>query len=495
MPCTRKQWVESKIREGMNSMVMLKNRIVIAVLFILILAASLLPFVTITLYNGQQLSKSMSLYECATVVENMDSATKEAKLRVPEMGESATALAGFTYLYLPLIAVIGIVITFAVKRFTLGTAISGFVGLGLTISELLNLKLQPGGENLAIGIAPVANMVLFAAAGITSTITHRKMPKEDTTGNINISDMIRKYGLLIAIVIMLVELSVLSNVFLTGENLINVLRQVSINGIMALGVTLVILTGGIDLSVGSLLAVSGVVVGSIVAGSPNAAIAAIFAGIAVCAVFGLVSGLFIARLRVPPFVATLAMMTVARGFALVYAKGRPYIITAKQYEFLGKGGVLGIPVPVIILILVVIITLVILNTTRWGRYIYAIGGNEAAARVSGVAIDRIKIFVYTFSGALAGLAGAVLASRIASGQPAVGEGYELDAIAAVVIGGTSLTGGVGSIFGTILGFLIIGLISNGLTLLGVSSYYQQIVKGAIILAAVLLDINSKGKGK
>ncbi len=474
---------------------MRKYKIGIAILFVLILLSTLLPFVTVTQYNGKAISRSLSLYECGTVVQSMDNVTKEVVLRVPEMGEAATSLAGFTYFYLPFIAIIGLIITFALKRFTLGTAIAGFVGLGLTASEIINLKLLEGGENLSVGAAPMAMMVLFAAVGCISTVVHKQQPKLSAASNMNLSDMLRKYGLLMAIVIMMVELSVLSNVFLTGENLINVLRQVSINGIMALGVTLVILTGGIDLSVGSLLAVSGVIIGSIITKNPGAAIPAIFAGIAVCALFGMVSGLFIAKLRVPPFVATLAMMTVARGFALVYANGRPYIITTKSYEFLGKGSFLGIPVPVIILILMILLTVVILNTTRWGRYIYAIGGNEAAAKMSGVAIDRIKIFVYTFSGALTGLAGAVLASRIASGQPAVGEGYELDAIAAVVIGGTSLNGGVGSVFGTILGFLIIGIISNGLTLLGVSSYYQQIVKGIIILAAVLLDISSKGKGK
>lgn len=476
-------------------MTMLRYKLVIIILFAAVLISSFLPFITIVQYNSQAISKPMSLYECATVIQSMDSTTKEAKLRVPEMGESATALAGFTYFYIPLIAIIGILISIFIKKFALGTAISGIVGFGITLSEIFNLKFQSGGQNIAIGAAAIITMLLFASAGIISTVAQKKLPELSSEGNTNISDILRKYGLLIAIVIMMVELSVLSNVFLTGENLINVLRQVSINGIMALGVTLVILTGGIDLSVGSLLAVSGVIIGSIITKNPNAAILAIFIGIAVCAMFGGVSGVFIAKFRVPPFVATLAMMTVARGFALVYSKGRPYIITAKQFEFLGKGNIIGIPIPVIILALVVLITLVILNTTRWGRYIYAIGGNEAAAKVSGVAIDRIKMFVYTFSGATAGLAGAVLASRIASGQPAVGEGYELDAIAAVVIGGTSLVGGVGTIFGTILGFLIIGLISNGLTLLGVSSYYQQIVKGGIILAAVLLDINSKGKSK
>mgnify|MGYP000928876171 CR=1 FL=1 len=472
-----------------------KNKVIIAVLFVLVLIASFLPFVTVIHYEGQPIHKPLSLYQCATAVKSIDPSTDEAVLRIPELGESATALASFTYFYLPLVAVIGIVVTFAVKRFALAAAFTGFIGAGLTISEVLSLKLLSGGENLAVGIAPIIMIVLFGAAGVLGTVTNKKQPKESSSTTANVSEMIRKYGLLVVIVVMAVELSVLSNVFMTGENLINVLRQVSVNGIMALGMTMVILTGGIDLSVGSLLAVSGVIVGSIINRNADAAIPAIFVGIAACALLGMISGVFISKLRLPPFIMTLGMMAMARGFALVYANGRPYIITAKQYEFLGKGSVLGIPVPVIILVFMIIVTYIILNTTRWGRYIYATGGNESAARVSGIAVDKIKIFVYTMSGAMAGLAGTILASRIASGQPAVGEGYEMDAIAAVVIGGTSLTGGVGSVFGTILGFLIIGIISNGLTLLGVSSYFQQIVKGAIIVGAVLLDISTKGKEK
>jgi ribose/xylose/arabinose/galactoside ABC-type transport system permease subunit len=331
----------------------------------------------------------------------------------------------------------------------------------------------------------------------------RKQSKKETAGastaqamaasgrRISVSDMLRKYGLVFAILIMVVVLSSISGTFFTSTNIINVLRQISINGILALGMTFVILTSGIDLSVGSLVAVSGVVCGSIVFNNPDAIWLGFLGGVLVCGLFGAITGFMIMKFRIPGFIATLAMMTIARGFALVYSDGRPYVLTSEKFKLFGQGYVGIIPVPVVILIIVVLLTLSLLYYTKFGRYVYAIGGNPNAARASGINVGLTTMIVYTLNGLLAGLAGVILASRINSGQPAIGVSYEMDAIAAVVIGGTSLSGGIGKISGTILGFLIIGIINNGLNLLNVSSYYQQIVKGLIIAGAVILDTTSK----
>lgn len=331
---------------------------------------------------------------------------------------------------------------------------------------------------------PKENLNVAVKAGISKS-------NKWTIENMNIGAIFRKYGLGIVLVIMVVALSIVSESFFTSENLINVIRQISINGILALGMTFVILTGGIDLSVGSLVAVAGVVTGSIINNSPDSVGYAFFAGILVCAIFGMVSGLMVAKFNIAPFVATLSVMTIARGFSLVYSDGRPYVLTSKAFEFFGKGYMGPIPIPVVILVAVTILMGVLLYFTKFGRYVCAVGGNENAAKVSGVNINKVKITVYTLCGALSGLAGVILASRINSGQPAIGNGYELDAVAAVVIGGTSLTGGVGSVIGTVMGFVIIGIINNGLNLLNVSSYYQLIVKGAIIAGAVILDQKTK----
>lgn len=303
--------------------------------------------------------------------------------------------------------------------------------------------------------------------------------------------VIRKYGLILALLLAIVFLSIVSDAFLTFTNLMNVLRQVSINGILAVGMTLVILTAGIDLSIGSLMAVSAVIAASIVAQSPDALLLALLAGAAAAGVLGGTSGMMSAKLNVAPFVATLAMMTIARGIALIYTNGRPIVIDSPALKFLGQGYIGPVPVPVVIFIAVVAIVSVLLYRTKFGRYIFAVGGNENAARVSGIRVDRVKIAVYAINGLLAGLAGILLASRISSGQPNSGMGYELDAIAAVVIGGTSLFGGRGSMMGTIVGVLIIGVINNGLNLLDVSSYWQQIVKGLIIAGAVVIDQRAK----
>jgi ribose/xylose/arabinose/galactoside ABC-type transport system permease subunit len=253
--------------------------------------------------------------------------------------------------------------------------------------------------------------------------------------------------------------------------------------------TFVIITGGIDLSVGSLVAFSGVIAASFVRGGYSIWIAillALFASL----VLGFISGFFIAERRIAPFIATLAMVTIARGLTYVYSDGKPISGFSQAYLNIGKGDFLFIPIPVWIFALVFIICYVVLYHTSLGRYVYAVGGNEHAALVSGINVKKVKIFVYSICGLLSGLAAVVLSARVSAGLPQAGSGYELDAIAAVVIGGTSLSGGRGRLWGTIIGVLMIGVINNGMDLLNVSSYYQQIVKGCIILGAVLLDLDS-----
>lgn len=300
----------------------------------------------------------------------------------------------------------------------------------------------------------------------------------------------RKYGILMVLVIMWLLLMAVSPTFRTTKNAVNILRQVSVNGIIAIGMTFVIMTGGIDLTVGSLVAVAGVVTSSILVANPSNVVIAVAAGIIVCGLFGAMNGFFVAYMGVPPFVATLAGMTIARGFAYVYSDGKPYTLASDGFSLIGKGAA-----PIVIFVVILFVCHVFLSKMKFGRYIYAVGGNVKAAEASGVKVKSILMKVYILSGVLSGIAGIVLASRTNSGQPAVGTGYETDAIAAAVIGGTSMTGGIGTIPGTLIGILIIGTLNNGLNLLDVSSYYQQIIKGLIILGAVCFDIMSKKMSK
>ena len=296
-----------------------------------------------------------------------------------------------------------------------------------------------------------------------------------------------KYGIFIAFIAICIMLSIATPYFFTAQNIIIVLRQVSINGILAIGVTFVIIAGGIDLSLGSVLALTGVVAASFAHPGTYALIVPVMLGILTGVIIGAVNGLTITLGKVAPFIVTLGMMTIARGLALVWSDGRPVTNLSPAFNYIGGGDLLHIPVPILLFVLVIIVSAVILNYTRIGRYIYAVGGNENAARASGIRVSGVKLFAYIMCSGLAGLAGIILASRITTGQPNAGIAYELDAIAAVVIGGTSLLGGRGSIAGTVIGVLIIGVINNGLDLLNVTSYYQQIIKGVIIVGAVLLD--------
>lgn len=296
-----------------------------------------------------------------------------------------------------------------------------------------------------------------------------------------------KYGIFIAFVVICIVLSFATPNFFTAQNMLIVLRQVSINGILAIGVTYVIIAGGIDLSLGSVIALTGVVAASFAHPGAYPLIVPLLLGLLTGVLVGTLNGLTITKGRVAPFIVTLGMMTIARGLALVLSKGRPVTNLSPEFNFIGGGDILYVPVPILLFVLVIIISAVILKYTRIGRYIYAVGGNENAATASGIRVSRVKLFAYIMCSGLAGLAGIVLASRITTGQPNAGIAYELDAIAAVVIGGTSLLGGRGSVAGTVIGVLIIGVINNGLDLLNVSSYYQQIIKGVIIVGAVLLD--------
>jgi len=301
--------------------------------------------------------------------------------------------------------------------------------------------------------------------------------------------IVSKYGIYFAFIVLCIFFTMFNSLFLTPGNIINILRQVSFNAILAMGMTMVIITGGIDLSVGSVLALAAVVTASLVkADAPLTSMpVAVLAGLLLGAFCGFLNGLFITKGRLAPFIVTMVMMTVARGAAQLFTKGRPVTGLLPSYDFIGAGFFLRIPIPVYILALVLIISSFILGWTRMGRYIYAVGGNEASAIASGIKANRVKIFVYSFSGCMAALVGIILSARLNSAAPVLGSGYELDAIAASVIGGTSMDGGRGFIIGTLVGALIIGTISNGLDILNVSAYWQQIIKGIIILVAVILD--------
>ncbi|MGA8660543.1 MAG: ABC transporter permease [Chthoniobacterales bacterium] len=313
-----------------------------------------------------------------------------------------------------------------------------------------------------------------------------------------LSSILSKYGIFLIFVIMVLGASALSPAFLSSTNLINIVRQMSIVGLIALGVTGVIVSAGIDLSSGSVVGLAAVVAASLAQTPDNTAafypglhlplVVPVLAACAVGALVGLINGSLVAKARIPPFIATLGTYTAIRGLALLYTGGRPISDLTDEYNFIGQGDVLGIPVPIIILVVMAVVTHVLYAHTRFGKYIYAIGGNEQAARVSGIDSSRYKMLIYVYASFLAGLAGLVVSSRIGSGQPGLGVGYELDAIAAAVIGGTSLSaGGIGTVAGTIVGALIIGVLNNILDLMNVSAYWQQIIKGCIIVGAVIID--------
>ncbi|GAB3947182.1 ribose ABC transporter permease [Spirosoma harenae] len=306
-----------------------------------------------------------------------------------------------------------------------------------------------------------------------------------------------RFQSLIALFVLCLGISLMSDKFLTVANFWNVLRQISVNVCISTGMTLVVLTAGIDLSVGSVLALSGAITAGLLRNGielPSAnlfvgftLLGAMLAGILVGSGLGWFNGWAITRFSLPPFVATLAMLTIARGLTMLWTEGFPITGLGESFTFLGTGWFIGIPVPVWVSGIIVALAVLITNKTRLGRYIYAIGGSESAARLSGVNINKIKLAVYSIAGGLAAVGGLIVTSRLDSAQPNAGISYELDSIAAVVIGGTSLSGGRGSILGTVQGAIIIGVLNNGLVLLNVSPFWQQVVKGFVILLAVIID--------
>jgi ribose transport system permease protein len=318
----------------------------------------------------------------------------------------------------------------------------------------------------------------------------------------NYKQLLSRFQSLIALILLCLVISLLSDKFLTTTNAWNVMRQISVNVCISVGMTLVILTGGIDLSVGSILALCGAIAAGLLKQGIELPSANLFigftilgitlAGILVGSIIGWFNGFVITKFKVPPFVATLAMLTIARGLTMLWTKGFPISGLGENFTRLGTGWLIGIPVPVWISGIIVLLAILVTGKTKLGRYIYAIGGNESAAILSGINVKTVKIAVYSIAGALAATGGILVTARLDAAQPNAGLGYELDSIAAVVIGGTSLNGGKGSVGGTVLGAVIIGVLNNGLVLLNVSPFWQQVVKGAVILLAVIID---KAKAK
>ena len=302
-----------------------------------------------------------------------------------------------------------------------------------------------------------------------------------------VAPLLQRLGSVIGLVLLFIVLSILSPDFLSTNNLLSVLRQISVNALIAFGMTFVILSGGIDLSVGAILAFTGAITGGLLAAAHGATVA-MGAGLGLGLVLGMLNGVLVSWGKVAPFIATLGTLTLLRGLTLVYTQGTPIGASNEGFALLGKGYLFHIvPLPVVVMFIVFGVCGFLLRGTVFGRHVMAIGGNEEAARLSGVRIAPMKLAIYGLSGLLSAFAGIVLTSRLDSAQPNAGTGYELDAIAAVVLGGTSLAGGRGWLVGTLVGALLIGFLNNGLNLLGVSSFYQQVVKGIVILIAVLLD--------
>ena len=298
----------------------------------------------------------------------------------------------------------------------------------------------------------------------------------------------RETGIAVVVIAMIMFLSLRTDTFFTASNLAVVARQISLSAIIAMGMTLVILTGGIDLSVGSVVAITSVIVGLVMVRMNMPIWLAIIAGIMVGVVVGLLNGIMIVKTKVPPFIITLGMMGLARGAALVITKGSSISGFPPSYLDIGQGFIFNlIPIPVVIAVVLAIIVHIILSRTAFGRRIYLLGSNEEAALLSGININSMKVAIFTICSALAAVEAVIETSRMATGQPASGSGYELAAIGAVIIGGASLLGGEGTILGTMLGAILLGLITNGLILMGISSYWQQVFSGVIIILAVALD--------
>nr|WP_306670942.1 MULTISPECIES: ribose ABC transporter permease [unclassified Endozoicomonas] len=372
------------------------------------------------------------------------------------------------------------------------------VGAKKEIYQLINEFKNKGMSILLVSsdMAEVLGMTeqTLKAVALSPELTSSPEPVKSNGGKFRINkEFLFEYKSVIALLMIMVAVSMISDSFFSTNNMLNILRQTSINAIIAVGMTFVILTSGIDLAVGSILALSGALAATLIGIDFNIMLVVTLT-LAAGAAMGAMSGLIIAKGRVQAFIATLATMTLLRGATMVFTDGRPISASSgaasDAFSFIGSGYLFGIPFPIYLMGFTFLAAWFVLNHTRLGRYVYALGGNEAATRLSGINVDRIKLAVYSISGGLSALAGLIVTSRLASAQPTAGNSYELDAIAAVVLGGTSLTGGRGQITGTLVGVLIIGILNNALNLLNVSSYYQLIAKALVILLAVLVDTRS-----
>lgn len=303
---------------------------------------------------------------------------------------------------------------------------------------------------------------------------------------IDFGKMLAEYAIIVIFIVLFVVMSIFAPNFFTGNNMVNILRQVSISGICAVGMTFVMLTGGIDLSVGAILGVSGVLTAMMMLKGIPSLLASIIA-LALGVVIGGITGAIIHYIEIPPMIATLGTMTSLRGVAYLITGGTPVFGFDESYSKIGQGHVGVIPIPVIILAIVYVIGIFVLSKTKFSRYVYGIGGNQEVARLSGIKVARVKIAVYAISGFCSALAGLVMLGRVNSGQPRAGESYEMDVITAVVLGGVSLNGGVGNLSHVIFGVLIIGVLTNGMTMMAVDDYWQRVVKGLILLLAVSFD--------
>ncbi len=317
-------------------------------------------------------------------------------------------------------------------------------------------------------------------------------------------DVLTKYGIVFVLIVMILLMSIVKPSFRTVNNIMNILTQSSVYGILALGMTLVIVSKGIDLSVGSILALSAVVAASLGQSETASArffgslpelpiIVPILAALLVGILCGMINGALIAYTGIPAFIATLGMTTIARGFSYIYTDGKPVSTLIPEFKFIGQGRVLGIPMPVVIYLVMILITWILMNNTRFGKRVYAVGGNINAAEVSGVNVKKMLVLIYTYMGLLAGIAGIVSTARMVSAQPGLAAGYELTAIASTTIGGTSHSGGIGTIWGAVVGALVLSVMRNGMTILGIHSYWQQIVEGLVIIVAVILDMRKNAR--
>ena len=341
---------------------------------------------------------------------------------------------------------------------------------------------------------------------VRKTILKKNIEESMQKNKFSFQNIFEKYGIVFVLILMIVLMSIAKPSFRTMNNFLNILTQSSIYGILALGMTLVIISKGIDLSVGSILGLSAVIAASLGQSMtasnkyfPNMGelpiIIPVIAALLVGSLCGAINGGLIAFTGIPAFIATLGMTTIARGFAYIYTDGKPISTLTPAFKFIGQGKILGIPMPAVIYLIMIIITWVLLNNTRFGKRVYAVGGNINAAEVSGVNVKKMLFLIYTYMGLLAGISAVVSTGRMVSAQPGLAAGYELTAIASTTIGGTSHSGGIGTVWGAVVGALVLAVMRNGMTILGIHSYWQQIVEGLVIIIAVILDMRKNARKK